>query len=618
MSPSDHSSRHLELSEDSGLSIVPVGEDDAALPIEAELTGERTQPVVATAMDLVGILSGVEETAYTWDMVADTMDWESNVGSVLGVRGAKSIASGSSFQFLIAAEHVTRRQALFLPQSGDAAAIVSAMPSTAGGFPYRVQYRFLPQGRRSSKSLWLEDHGRWWADAEGRPMRARGVIRVLNERYIEEQRLLFRSDQDELTGQLNRIRLTEALAAVIGRAERTEQGAAFMIASINNLSIINATFGFDVGDAVIASVGQVIQSKLRGGDSIGRYSSNKFGIILNECGPGSMQVAAERFITAVKQAGFKQLECPISSTISIGGLLLPQHAHTVPAAITRSLEALDIARSGRRDSFVAYEPSPAKDSLRQRNIAIANDVASALDENRMRLVLQPIVCSKSRQPAFYECLLRMLKPDGTVIGAGEFIEFAEQLGMSRQIDRRTLELSVGLLKRHADVKLSLNVSSRTCADPDWLVLLHRLTGGQKQITKRLIVEITETTAISDLDQTVTFVDTLKEMGCRVAIDDFGAGYTSFRNLKHLNCDIVKLDGAFVKNVVTDASDRIFVRMMSELGTAFGMETVAEWVTDGPTADIVEQLGITYLQGYHFGMPMDVSELDRDVPIAAAG
>jgi EAL domain-containing protein (putative c-di-GMP-specific phosphodiesterase class I) len=174
------------------------------------------------------------------------------------------------------------------------------------------------------------------------------------------------------------------------------------------------------------------------------------------------------------------------------------------------------------------------------------------------------------------------------------------------------------LKRYPQITLSVNVSSRTCADPDWLVLLHRLTGGQAHLLRRLIVEITETTAISDLDQTNSFVDTLREMGCRVAIDDFGAGYTSFRNLKHLNCDIVKLDGAFVRNVVNDQSDRIFVRMMSELGTAFGMETVAEWVTDGPTADIVDKLGITYLQGFHFGRPFEISDLDQLLSLAAAG
>lgn len=615
VSAPDHTAELLPANETAG-SALQAPAMDADLPVEADLAGAANPPPVATAIDLVGILSGVEETAYTWDMASDIMEWESNVASVLSIRSAQAVATGARFQFLIAAEHVTRRQSLFVPETAADLPAQNRLPQSSSGMPYRVQYRFLPHGRRSAKSIWLEDHGRWWADASGKPARARGVVRVLNERYLEEQKMLYRNDQDELTGQLNRIRLTEALAAGISRAERMGQPAAFLIASINNLSIINENFGFDVGDAVIASVGHLIQSRLRGGDSIGRYSSNKFGIILNECGPGAMQVAAERFLKAVRQASFRSSDCPIASSISIGAVQIPHHAHNVPLAVSRALQALDKARVGRTDAFVAFEPSPAKESLRQRNISIANEVASALDENRMRLVLQPIVASATRQPDFYECLVRIVKPDGTQIGAGEFIEFAEQLGMSRSIDRRTLELAVDLLKRHPDVKLSLNVSTRTCADPDWLVLLHKLTGGQARLTRRLIVEITETSAIHDLDQTIAFVDTLKEMGCRVAIDDFGAGYTSFRTLKHLNCDLVKLDGAFVKNVVNDPSDRIFVRMMSELGAAFGMATVAEWVTDGPTADIVAGLGITYMQGFHFGKPFEVSELDAFSPAKA--
>ncbi len=596
---------------DAGLTAATVSAvgGDEAVPIAAEFTQTQSAPL-ATAMDLIGILSGIEEAAYTWDMATDEMQWESNVASVLGLRGAKDVSSGARFQFMIAAEHVTRRQAAFSAECplGDTNHL-AGVHSPSGGMPYRLQYRFLPLGRRSSKSIWLEDHGRWWLDEDGRPARARGVVRVLNDRHLEEQRLLSRHDQDELTGQLNRTRLIEALATAIGRAERTGETAAFLIASINNLTIINENFGFDIGDAVIASVGRLIHSRLRGGDTLGRYSSNKFGIIINDCGPGTMQVAAERFLKAVRQASFRSSDCPISSTISIGAALVPIQARTVPVAISRALQALNKARAGRSDTFVAYETSPAQELVRQRNVAIANDVASALDEGRMRLMLQPIVCSKTKAPSFYECLLRIAKTDGTTIGAGEFIEFAEQLGMSRLIDRRTLELAVDVLKRFPDITISLNVSTRTCADPEWLVLLHRLTGGKAHFLKRLIVEITETMAITDLDQTIAFVDTLKEMGCRVAIDDFGSGYTSFRTLKQLNCDLVKLDGAFVRNIVNDKADRTFVKLMSELGATFNMETVAEWVTDGPTAEIIADLGITYMQGFHFGRPFELDELD---------
>ncbi len=598
------------------------GNEPAAndIPVEAVLTPAAASPDEAaiethlakpkSTIDLIGILSGVEETAYTWDMTADRMAWESNAPAVLGVRNARDIATGANFQFLIAAEHVSRRQGVFNPENATSEALALPPGNPGSGIPYRVQYRFLPGGRRASKSLWIEDHGRWWPDENGLPAQARGVVRVINERYQEEQRLLYRSDYDELTGQLNRTRLTEALAAVLQRVERTGQTSAFLVASVNNLSMINETFGFDVGDDVIAAVGRAIHGCLRGGDTIGRYSANKFGIILNECGPGSMQVAAERFIKAVREKTFKTSACSISATISIGGVIIPEQAHSVALAISRALQALDSARNRRNDIFIGYQPSPAAESARLRNISIADEVNAALDENRMKLVLQPIVASNTLKPAFYECLIRMVRPDGTLVGAAEFIEIAEQLGMSRLIDHRTLELAIGLLKKHGDLTLSLNVSSMTCSDPDWLVALQKLTGGQPRLTRRLIVEITETTAIHDLDQTIAFVDTLKEYGCRVAIDDFGAGYTSFSNLKHFNADLVKIDGGFVKNLVTDPSDRIFIKMMAELSAAFGMETVAEWVTDEATADIVKDLGITYMQGFHFGKPMEVREIEE--------
>ena len=476
------------------------------------------------------------------------------------------------------------------------------------GVPYRVQYRFTPFGRRSDKSIWIEDHGRWWPNDEGRPVRARGVIRVINERYWEEQRLLYRSDHDELTGQLNRIRLTEALGAVLSRTQRTRQPAAFMIAAVNNLSLINDTFGFDVGDEVISAVARVIKEKMRGGDTVGRYSSNKFGIILHDCGPGAMRVAAERFMKAVRDSSIRSSACQLSATISIGGVVMPDQASTVNHVLSHALQALDKAKHKRLDCFMAYEPSPTRETARQRNIAIADDVISALDDNRMRLLLQPMVRATDHKPALYECLLRMQRPDGSLVSAGEFIVVAEQLGLSRLVDRRTLELAVGLLRSHPDLHLSLNVSSLTSSDHEWLVALHKLTGGKRQVTERLTIEITETAAIHDLDQSIAFVDTLKELGCRVAIDDFGAGYTSFKNLKLLNVDMVKIDGAFVKDICRDASDQVFIRTMVELAGTFGMETVAEWVGDAETVEFLTRSGITYLQGFHFGMPLEVDEL----------
>ena len=550
-------------------------------------------------------MSTVEETAYIWDIVSDSIDWESNAIQVLGVRTLDVISRGVDFQQLIAAEHLGRRTQA-----------ISAQHSVAGkAIPYRIQYRFQPQGARREFSIWLEDHGSWWADENGKAIRARGVIRVINDRYKEEQRLLHRSDHDELTGQLNRIRLNEALGVSMSEAKASGKPAAFLVASVNNMAVINEAFGFDVGDDIIASIGHILKEKLRAGDTLGRYSSNKFGVILNDCAPGAVRIAAERFMKAIRGTPIRTSACQLSATISIGGVHLPAQATTVHEAASAALSALDTARLKRHDCFQSFEPNPARESTRRRNITIADDVITALDEGRMLLALQPIVSTTTRKPVLYECLLRMEQPDGRIVTAGDFIEVAEQLGLSRLIDRRTLEMSVAFAKKHPDVHLSVNVSSLTCSDHEWMAALHKLTGGQRRITERLTIEITETAAIDDMDLSIAFVDTLKELGCRVAIDDFGAGYTSFKNLKHLAVDMVKIDGAFVKNLSADRTDAIFINTMAQLARSFGMTTVAEWVGDETTAQLLADAGIDYLQGFHFGKPLMVTEKDSPFAIA---
>jgi len=549
-------------------------------------------------VDMVGILSAVQETIYTWDIASDRIDWATNARQVLGVRSLETIGTGSSFQFLMAPEHIQRRI--------DALSNLTAMRDGETA-EFRVQYRFTPGGRRSDSSLWLEDHGQCVFDASNTLVSVRGVIRVINERYWEEQRLLHRSDHDELTGQLNRIRLMEALGAVLSRADRTKQSCCFLMASVDNLATINDSFGFEVGDEVLAAVARIVKSRLRGGDSMGRYSSNKFGIILNECGPGAMRVAAERFIKAVRDQTIRTAVCQLSATISIGGVLLPDQAPTIPQALGHALHALDRAKLRRHDGFTAYEPSVAGESARKRNISIADEVISALEENRMLLALQPIVDTKTRLPALYECLLRMEKPDGAIVSAGEFIPLAEQLGLSRFIDRRALELAVAFAKAHPTVRLSLNVSSLTCSDHEWLVALHRLTGGRRQITERLTIELTETAAIHDIDVSIAFVDTLKELGCKVAIDDFGAGYTSFKNLKTLNVDMVKIDGSFIRNLASEPDNQVFIKTLVEIAETFNLETVAEWVGDEETAQMMANAGISHQQGFYFGRPILASQ-----------
>ncbi|MDX2309007.1 MAG: GGDEF and EAL domain-containing protein [Hyphomicrobium sp.] len=556
---------------------------------------------VSESFDLVGVLSTEAETAYTWDIATDRIDWESNAANVLGVPTPAEIATGALYNLLIAPEHAKLRESAIRAGAGE---------QSANGIPFRTQYRIQHSARRPDVQLWIEDHGRWWPDATGAPKHVRGVLRIVSDRYLEEQRLLYRNDHDELTGQLSRSRLTDALTAVISRTTRSKAPAAFMMVSINNLAVTNETFGFHAGDETIRAIARAIKDKLRSGDSVGRYSATKFGIILNDCGAGALRIAAERFMRAVRDLKIDVGNAQLSATISIGGVVIPEQAGNVHQAVGCALQALDRAKLRRTDSFVAYEASLGRESQRLRSLTVADDVMSALNADRMRLVLQPMVATATGKPAIYECLLRMEMPDGRVVSAGEFIPIAEQLGLARLIDRRTLELSIRLLKRHPEIVLSINVSSLTATDPDWLETLISSTAKEPGMTRRMIVEITETTAIHDLDQTKAFVDTLRELGCRIAIDDFGAGYTSFKNLKALKVDMVKIDGAFVKDLAADQSDQIFIKTMVDLARSFDLETVAEWVGDEESVRILTDAGIDYLQGYYYGVPIDPAVLDR--------
>ena len=232
----------------------------------------------------------------------------------------------------------------------------------------------------------------------------------------------------------------------------------------------------------------------------------------------------------------------------------------------------------------------------------------ALNDRRMILALQPIVTSRSHEPELYECLLRMKRLDGTIASASEFIPVAEQFGLAKLVDHRALELAIELLSSAPDIKLALNVSAATATDPQWLQGLEAYRQGTG-LTERLTIEITETAAISDLQETAKFVAALKALGCRVALDDFGAGYTSFRNLRLLGVDMVKIDGSFIQNLGAQAEDELFVRTLIDLAKSFGITTVGEWVGDEKTAKILEKAGVSYMQGYFFGAP----ELTKEEP-----
>lgn len=229
-------------------------------------------------------------------------------------------------------------------------------------------------------------------------------------------------------------------------------------------------------------------------------------------------------------------------------------------------------------------------------------VRSALDQDRLLFAFQPVVCAASARVDYFECLLRMRERSGELVACGEFIAAIEEVGLIGLIDRHVLGRAFAELAAHPWVRLGFNVSGLTARDRPWLRLLMSRLRKHPEFARRIVVEVTETAALDDLDETARFVETLRHAGCRVALDDFGAGYTSLRHLQVLAVDTVKIDGAFVRSLATCRENRVILSHLLGLTRSLGLATVAEWVETAEDAALLRETGVGYLQGYHLGRP----------------
>jgi diguanylate cyclase (GGDEF)-like protein len=535
------------------------------------------------------ILASIGEVPYEWDIASDALVWGTNAQHVLEVADAAAIATDRAFARLMCAGNTqSRRDAVLRSGQRDASA----------GVPYQVQYSLRAAGKGTP--TWIEDTGRWFAGPDGRPARAHGVVRIITERRAREELQSCLSRFDDLTGEMNRRPFTDVVADTLQGAIGSRTSFAMLVVSIDDLARINEAYGFAVGDEVIAAVVLRLRAGMRRGDSLGRLSGNRFGLILRECGPNDLVAVAERLLRAVRDEIVRTTTGPVAVTASIGGIIAPCHAQTVHELLSRVHEALSTGKSRRRGSLEVFRPNAARDAMRRENMRASDAVIAALNERRIIPAFEPVADAVSRAPAFYECLMRIGRPDGTLIGAHDVMPIAERLGLVRLIDHRMLELVIAELDQVPDLRLSVNVSPASTIDGAYWDALAALLAGKPGLAPRITVEITETAAIQHLDDTCAFVARVKDLGCRVAIDDFGAGCTSFRNMRRLGVDLVKIDGGFVKNLPRSPDDQAFVRVLIGLARQLGLQTVAEWVQDEACAALLKGWGCDYLQGALIG------------------
>lgn len=552
-------------------------------------TGEQATEQLQKVMDVERIriaLAGAGDVVYDYIAATGEMIWDEDAAGAFQVYDMNPCQTRDEFLDLLDEEG----RANLLHEQDQA-----GLTGEAAVCEYRIKTGV-------GTHAWIEDRSAVIVDDKGKVVRTVGLIRFVTQRKERENRLLHLATYDDLTGHLNRSRLRSHLATVLEKLWTEQRSGGFLIAGIDNLGSLNQNFGFDVADEVIIEVGNRLQEILGPEDVLGRVSGNKLGIIIGNCSSDALIGRVNTLRNAARNNVIYTKAGPVSVTTSMGVVSLPYGCKNAKDAFARAEEALGNAKMHGREKVYFYEPSEKTESARRQKLTIADQIMRALGDGRVSLHYQPIISTKTGEPALYECLIRITDTSGQIIPAGHFIPVAEELGLIRTLDRLVVEIALETLRTQPDVHLAINVSGVTATDPTWFEEVIDLIGDHRDLASRLTVEITETVALQEISELSNFLASLRSLGCRIAIDDFGAGYTSYRNLQSLDVDVVKIDGSFVKGIVYSEDSQFFVKALIDLAQKFNLETVAEWVETQEEVDFLKGLGVDYLQGFHLGKP----------------
>ncbi len=470
---------------------------------------------------------------------------------------------------------------------------------TWDGAQYAVTYQLR---REDGHKIWVEERGERIAGAGVQATEISGVIINVDAAKENELQAGYKTSHDELTGLWNETRMGEGLEQLIALVQRSRAKAVFLRLRISNLPDINTTYGYETGDRLIKAIAERLSAMTRTPDNVARIGGVSFGLGFYDTTVGDIEAISKRLLVALSDAPYQSPHGALYAEFDMASTTLGDQAHCAHDALAQTRTALE-ATPKQLGNVVQFTSDMAViHTGRPRHETTSDDILSALNDRRISLAFQPIIDAKTRDLHHYECLLRLRTDEGEVISAGNFIMASERLGLVHMLDRRALELASEALRQFPEIHIALNVSAGTVKDmktaDEYIAALKALGPDVQRVT----LELTETVALEDPAMASRFSVETRHLGCEFAIDDFGSGYTTFRNLMAIEADTIKIDGTFIQGLALDPSKQTFVRMMVDLAQTFSVKTVAEMVDNRADADLLKRLGVDYLQGYMFGIP----------------
>lgn len=432
---------------------------------------------------------------------------------------------------------------------------------------------------------------------------------VINHVSAKNRQLAYQASHDPLTGLINRHEFECRVERAIQNAKVQATTHTLLYLDLDQFKIVNDTCGHAAGDELLQQLSQLLLGSVRHRDTLSRLGGDEFGMLFENCPLDKAVEIANSLLTSIQEFNFTWGESSFTLGISIGVVPIDHSTSDIASAMSAADSACYIAKEAGRNQLQIAHMGDRRLQQRHGEMQWASRLTRALEKDQFTLYFQPIIpcANKSRHYTYLEILLRLIDDDGTVIAPGAFLYAAEKYNMVSSIDRWVIEHSMAWLAETEKsdgrpITISINISGQTIGSPDMLKFIIDKMEETGAPAEQIIFEVTETAAIENITSATSFMLTLRGCGFRFSLDDFGSGLSSFTYLKKLPVDFLKIDGAFVRDILSDPVDYAMVRSINELGQLLGKETIAEFVETTGLADELERMGVNYVQGYAFAKP----------------
>jgi len=429
---------------------------------------------------------------------------------------------------------------------------------------------------------------------------------VTEERNLT-QKLTYQATHDALTNLLNRHEFESRLTDIL-EATRNYQAHALLYLDLDQFKVVNDTCGHNAGDELLRQVSALLQTRLRSGDTFARLGGDEFGIILEHCPYQKALHIAQALRERVQNFRFQWQDKSFTIGVSIGLFPINQTNISVVKAMSAADSACYVAKDSGRNRIHVFQEADSILLKRSGEMQWLPRIQQAIEEERLVLYFQPIVLiSNNQEPEKHgEILLRLQDENGNLISPGTFLPSAERYNQMVILDRWVVERTFRLLKTATSEQnrtvYAINLSAQSLGDEDFLEFVVNGIKENCVCPSCICFEITENVALADLQHVTQFIMTLKKLGCRFSMDDFGSGLSSFGYLKDLQLDFLKIDGRLVKDMIDDPIDHAMVEAIHKIGHTMQLKTIAEWVENDATQDLLQQMGVDYVQGYWLAEP----------------